>query len=232
MDYRVEGQAAYVLHSRPYRDTSLLVDFFSLEWGKCSAVVKGARRPNARLRGTLQPFVPLQIGWRGRQNLKTLSGAESAGQMLFLHGNALICGLYVNELLERLLVPYEPYPKLFVYYQYVLNELAKGEDLEGALRTFERRLLEEMGYGLDLSDIHDGGHFRYQPGNGFQPLGRAPLKPDPLYFSAKQLQAIGEDHYACDETRRAAKRLMRMALEPMLGDKPLRSRDLFKKLKE
>lgn len=232
MHYRVEGQAAYVLHSRPYRDTSLLVDFFSLEWGRCTAVVKGARRPNARLRGTLQPFVPLQIGWRGRQDLKTLSGAESVGQMLFLTGNSLICGLYVNELLERVLPAFEPHPKLFVYYQYVLNALASAEDVEGALRTFERHLLLEMGYEMDLSQIHDGGHFRYQPGQGFIPLGRAPQKPDSRYFSANQLQAIGEDHYACDDTRRAAKRLMRMALEPLLGDKPLRSRDLFKKLKE
>lgn len=232
MSYRVEGQAAYVLHSRPYRNTSLLVDFFTLEWGKCTAVVKGARRPNARLRGTLQPFVSLQIGWRGRQALKTLAGADSVGQMRFLSGNALICGLYVNELLERALTPFEPYPRLFVYYQYVLNALASGDDIEGALRTFERQLLLEMGYEMELSQIHDGGHFRYQPGQGFIPLGRAPQKPDSCYFSAKQLQAIGEDHYACDDTRRAAKRLMRMALEPLLGDKPLRSRDLFKKLKE
>lgn len=232
MDYRVEGQAAYVLHTRPYRDTSLLVDFFSLEWGRCSAVVKGARRPNSRLRGTLQPFTPLQIGWRGRQDLKTLTTAEAAGQARFLTGNALICGLYVNELLERVLVNWEPYPRLFVYYQYVLNELATGADLEGALRTFERRLLLEMGYAMDLSHIHDGGHFRFQQGRGFVPLGRAPLKPDPYYFSANQLQAIAEDDYACDDTRRAAKRLMRMALEPLVGDRPLRSRDLFKKLKE
>lgn len=232
MDYRVEGQAAYVLHSRPWRDTSLLVDFFSLEWGKCTAIVKGARRPNARLRGTLQPFVPLQIGWRGRQDLKTLTGVESAGQMLFLSGNALICGLYVNELLERTLAAWEPHPKLFVYYQYVLTALADGDDVEGALRTFERRLLLEMGYELDLSSVHEGGHFRYRAGQGFVPLGRAPLKPDPYYFSATQLQAIAEDNYACDDTRRAAKRLMRMALEPLLGEKPLRSRDLFKKLKE
>jgi len=232
MDYRVDDQAAYVLHSRPYRDTSLLVDFFSLEWGKCTTVVRGARRPGARLRGTLQPFSPLQISWRGRQDLKTLSSAEAAGQMLFLNGNALICGLYVNELLERALVSWEPYPRLFVYYQYVLNALAQNDDVEGALRTFERRLLLETGYELDLSNVHDGGHFRFQSGQGFIPLGRAPQKPDPLYFSAKQLQAIAEDDYACDETRRAAKRLMRMALEPLLGNKPLRSRDLFKKLKE
>ncbi|MBY4676789.1 DNA repair protein RecO [Marinobacterium arenosum] len=232
MDYRMEGQAAYVLHSRPYRDTSLLVDFFTLEHGKCSAVVQGARRPNSRLRATIQPFVPLQIGWRGRQDLKTMSGAEPVGQMLFLTGSALICGLYVNELLERVLQPFEPHPKLFVYYQYVLTELAAAQDIEGALRTFEHRLLGEMGYGLDLDRIDPAGHYRYRAGQGLVPLGRPPQKPDMYYFTGNQLQAIGQDHYASAEVRRAAKRLMRLAIEQLLGDKPLRSRELFLKLKE
>lgn len=232
MDYRVEGQAAYVLHSRPYRDTSLLVDFFTLEFGKCSAVVNGARRPNSRMRSTIQPYVPLQVDWRGRNELKTLSAAEPVGQMRFLTGNALMCGLYVNELLERLLQPLEGHPKLFVYYQYVVNELATGVDIEGALRTFEHKLLKELGYDLALTELDADGHYRYRPGIGMQPLGRAPLKPDPMYFSGQQLTAIADDNYAGADTRRAAKRLMRMAMEPLLGQKPLRSRQLFRKLKE
>ncbi|MCV6589583.1 MAG: DNA repair protein RecO [Marinobacterium sp.] len=232
MKSRVEDQAAYVLHTRPYRDTSLLVEFFTLQSGRCSAVARGARKPGARLRATLQPFVPLQIGWRGRQELKTLAVAENAGAMRFLAGSALICGLYVNELLERTLIAGESQPKLFVYYQYVLDALVKAEDIEGALRAFEYQLLETMGYGLDLSAVCKGGHYRYQPGQGVVPLGRAPQKPDSCYFSANQLLAIAEENYACDDTRRAAKRLMRMALEPLLGDRPLRSRDLFRKLKE
>ena len=147
-----EPTAAYVLHSRPYRDTSLLVDFFTLEQGKVSAVAKGARRPNSKLRSSIQPFVPLQITWGGRQELKSLINAEPVAPTMLLQGNALLCGLYVNELLDRLMLPFDPHPQLYVYYQYVLNELLSGEDIEGGLRTFEHRLLAELGLMPDLSD--------------------------------------------------------------------------------
>jgi len=141
MSQRVEASAGYVLHSRPYRETSLLVDFLTLEQGRISAVARGARRPRARLRSTLQPFQTLQLGWQGRQELKTLGTVEAVEISPPLSGRALLCGLYVNELLQRLLQPGEPCPRLFLYYRYVLNELLEGRDLEGALRTFERQLL-------------------------------------------------------------------------------------------
>lgn len=232
MNFRIEGQAAYVLHSRPYRETSLIVDLFTLEYGKCSVVVNGGRRPNSKFRALIQPYVPLQVDWRGRNELKTLSSAEPVGPMRFLSGNALICGLYVNELLERLLHPMDGHPKLFVYYQYVINALAEGDDIEGSLRTFEYQLLNALGYSFDLAEVSQSGHYRYRPGIGMQPLGRAPAKPDMNYFSGQVLVAIAENDYSQPEVLKAAKRLMRMALEPLLGQKPLRSRQLFRKLKE
>ena len=158
-----DQQAAYVLHSRPYRDTSLIVDFFTLEHGKVSAVVQGARRPNSKMRASVQPFVPVQIAWRGRNDLKTLTQAEPVAAMIFLKGNALLCGLYVNELLERLLQPFDGHPKLYVYYQYVLNELVAGHDIEGALRTFEHRLLDELGVLPKLEQASDERIYYLQP---------------------------------------------------------------------
>ncbi len=230
MDYRVEGQAAYVLHSRPYRDTSLLVDFFTLEHGRLSAVANGARRPNSRLRPILQPFVPLQIGWRGRQELKTLSQAEPVAATLFLKGRALMCGLYVNELLERLLQPFDAHPRLYVYYQYVLNELLKAADIEGALRTFEHRLLLEQGDALDLADKVPDGVYQWNPGSGFRRVTAAPDEGRLRCFYGRHLTAIAEDDYREEVTRRAAKRLMRLLLDHQLGERPLRSRELFQKL--
>jgi len=224
MSFQVEAQAAYVLHSRPYRDTSALVDLFTLEQGKIRVVVKGARSPRSKFRSILQPFTPLQVGWRGRHELKNLIQAEAVAPPIFLNGSALMCGLYVNELLERLLQSYDPHPKLYVYYQYVLNELLAGKDIEQALRVFERHLLQQLGYDFDLQQCQAGQLYQYSPDSGFRPVtghGRN-------IFSGDELQHIAEENYQQNNVRQAAKRLMRIAFESLLGNKPLRSRELFK----
>jgi DNA repair protein RecO len=156
-----EPVAAYVLHTRPYRETSALVDFFTLEHGKVSAVVKGLRRPGSKQRAVIQPFIPLQIRWRGRQDLKSLISAEAVGHNGILTGNALMCGLYVNELLQRLLMPFDGVPRLYVFYQYVITALVQQNDVEGALRTFERQILQETGYGLDYSQLMADQVYRF-----------------------------------------------------------------------
>lgn len=225
-----EPTAAYVLHSRPYRDTSLLVDFFTLEHGKISAVAKGARRPNSKLRSSIQPFVPLQINWGGRQELKSLLNAESVAPTMLLQGNALLCGLYVNELLERLMLPFDAHPQLYVYYQYVLNELLSGEDIEGGLRTFEHRLLSELGLMPDLSDKKSEQIYRYETETGFTPIANVSESQRHSCFYGSQLMAIAEDDYNEIQVKRAAKRLMRQLIDKALNYKPLRSRDLFQKM--
>jgi DNA repair protein RecO (recombination protein O) len=229
MDYRLDGQAAYVLHARPYRDTSLLVDCFTLEHGKVSLVARGARRPGSRLRASIQPFVPLQLGWSGRSELKTLSLAEAVAPPVFLHGRALLCGLYLNELLQRLLQPSDSYPRLYVYYQYALNELLLGQDIEGALRTFERHLLREVGYALELESLDADALYLLRPEGGLQRIAALPTSGGQRCFGGRQLQAIAEDDYSEPLTRRAAKRLMRLALDQMLGGRALKSRELFQR---
>ncbi len=230
MAERFEQQAAYVLHSRPYRDTSLLVDFFTLEQGRVPAVVQGARRPGSRLRSILQPFVPIQISWRGRQELKTLQQAEAVGTMVLLQGNALLCALYVNELLQRLLQPFDAHPRLYVYYQYVLNELLSGADVEGGLRTFEHRLLAELGCLPELADLDAQQLYLYEPDQGFVPISQPSERHYSSCFWGYQLNAIAQDAYSEQEVKRAAKRLMRLAIDHQLGGTPLRSRSLFKKM--
>ncbi|NVK40456.1 MAG: DNA repair protein RecO [Oceanospirillaceae bacterium] len=229
MEYRLDGQAAYVLHARPYRDTSLLTDCFSLEHGKISLVVRGARRPGSKLRASIQPFVPLQLSWQGRQELKTLCLAEPVAPPLFLQGRALLCGLYVNELLQRLLQPLDPHPRLYVYYQYVLNELVGGDDIEGALRTFERQLLSETGYAPDLQGLNASALYLLDQEGGLSPVSRVPEGAAPRCFHGWQLQAVAQDDYRDPQVRRAAKRLMRLLIDRLLGDRALRSRDLFQR---
>ncbi|MGH1462040.1 MAG: DNA repair protein RecO [Neptuniibacter sp.] len=225
-----EQKAAYVLHSRPYRDTSLLVDFLTLEHGKVSAVVKGARRPNSRLRSSIQPFVPLQITWRGRHELKSLLTAEPVAPSLLLQGNALLCGLYVNELLERLMLPFDSHPQLYVFYQYVLNELKSADDIEGGLRTFEHRLLAELGFLPDLSRFDPEQIYCLESDQGFVPCFVVSEAEKKVCFYGRQLMAIAEDDYNDPQVKRAAKRLMRLLIDRSLGHKPLRSRELFQKM--
>ncbi len=227
MSYQVEAQAAYVLHTRPYRETSLLVDLFTLEQGKISAVVKGARSPRSKMRAMMQPFTPLQISLRGRHELKTLMHAEAVAAPMFLKGDALICGLYVNELLQRLLQPSDPHPQLYVYYQYVLNELLTAADIELALRTFEQHLLQQLGYQFDVQQCKPGKIYRYDATQGFLPVEQVTDNLKPFCFSGEQLLGVVAEQYHRPEIRRAAKRLMRLALETQLGARPLRSRELL-----
>lgn len=229
MEYLVDGQAAYVLHSRPYRDTSLLVDFFTLEHGKVNVVVRGAKRPNSKLRPVIQPFLPLQVGWRGRQGLKNLTLAEPVDAHPFLTGTPLMCGLYLNELMTRLLQPLDPHPHLYVYYQYVINELRSGQDIEGALRTFERRLLIELGHTPDLTGLDPDGIYLCEPEQGLQRIAQPTDRNRMRCFYGRHLQAIEQDSYDQPVVRQAAKRLMRLLIDQLLGDKPLRSRELFQK---
>ncbi len=228
MSARVDISAGYVLHSRPYRETSLLVDLLTLEQGRISAVAKGARRPSARLRSALQPFQSLQLGWQGRHELKNLNSAETVEIAPPLQGNALLCGFYINELLQRLLPANEPCPRLFLYYRYALNELRAGDDIEGALRTFERQLLDALGFGIDLGGIVAEQHYALRPQQGLCPVTSVTAAAQSTY-PGTHLQAIAEDRYDSLEVRRSAKRLMREALAELLGDKPLHSRALFAK---
>ena len=145
------GQLAYVLHSRAYRESSALVDFLTPQ-GRLRAVLRNARGKA----GTLaRPFVPLEVEFRGRGELKNVGRMESAGIAAWLNGEALFSGLYLNELLIRLLPAEDPHPAVFDHYAATLLALAEGRPLEPLLRAFEWRLLDDLGYGFALdSDIH------------------------------------------------------------------------------
>ncbi|MGB1237582.1 MAG: DNA repair protein RecO [Pseudomonadales bacterium] len=226
-DYRAQKQAAYVLHIRPYRNTSALVDFFTLEEGKVSAVCQGLRRPNAKKRGVLQPFVPVQIAWQGRNELKTLTAAESTGHNGILTGKALFCAMYINELIHKLLQPFEPHPKLFVYYQYLLNELIKGE-MEKPLRVFEHQLLNELGYAVDCRDLNAQTLYFFDPNKlSFHAVSHVDQRNMARYFYGWQAQAIVAEDFTDPQVLRAAKRFMRLRIDAQLDGRQLNSRNLM-----
>ncbi|CAG9426119.1 TPA: DNA repair protein RecO [Providencia alcalifaciens] len=225
-------QRAFVLHSRPYSETSLLIDFFTEGEGKIRLLAKGARRNRSPLKGCLQPFTPLLIRWSGKGEIKTLISADSVSLALPLSGTVLYSGLYLNELTARVIEFGTPYSALFFDYLQCLQILAGSERTpESALRQFELALLSYLGYGVDFlhcagsgEPVTDAMTYRYREEKGF--IGS--LVIDQLTFTGKQLKALAEREFPDADTLKAAKRFTRIALKPYLGGKPLKSRELFR----
>ncbi|WP_414155924.1 DNA repair protein RecO [Pseudomonas sp. BNK-44-a] len=220
-------QPAYVLHSRAYKETSALVDFFTAQ-GRVRAVLRRARGKGG---SPVRPFVPLEVELRGRGELKNVGRLDTVGLAGWLHGDALFSGLYLNELLMRLLPAEAPFPALFEHYTLTLEALAAGWPLEPLLRAFEWRLLDELGYAFSLThDVNDDavvaeGRYRLQVDAG---LERVELF-QPGLFSGTELLALADADWDAPGALLAAKRLMRQALAVHLGPKPLVSRELFRK---
>ncbi|MGV8920327.1 MAG: DNA repair protein RecO [Pseudomonas sp.] len=221
------GQLAYVLHSRAYRESSALVDFLTPQ-GRLRAVLRSARGKA----GTLaRPFVPLDVEFRGRGELKNVGRMESAGLSTWLVGDALFSGLYLNELLIRLLPAEDPHPAVFDHYAATLLALSAGRPLEPLLRSFEWRLLDDLGYGFDLhADINGDpveadGMYRLKVDAGLERVWLL----QPGVFQGVELLAMAEADWSAPGALAAAKRLMRQALAVHLGGRPLVSRELFRK---
>jgi DNA repair protein RecO (recombination protein O) len=238
---RVALQPSYILHSRPYRDSSVILEVFTAEQGRFSLVGKGARRAgrggsNAAL---LQPFIPLLLSFSGRGEMKTLTQVERAEAALApnLRGERLFSGLYVNELLMRLLHRHDPHPSLFAAYNETLGELSLAESVDAILRRFEFRLLDDLGYSFDLCTdgrtgevIAEDGWYHYHPDYGMVQREKVADTGQPAY-AGSELMLLSRGEYA-GEARLAAKRLVRQALSSHLGDTPLKSRDLFRSYRQ
>jgi DNA repair protein RecO (recombination protein O) len=155
---RVEQQSAFVLHSRAYRETSLLLECLTHDYGRVGLIARGVRSQRSRLpRALLQPLIPLSMSWSGGGELATLTAVESVDVSPGLGGEALLCGLYLNELVLRLTVRQDPHAEVFDRYALTLQRLAAGESPAWTLRRFERDLLEHLGYGINLGlDVATG----------------------------------------------------------------------------
>jgi DNA repair protein RecO (recombination protein O) len=228
---KVSLQPAWVLHSRPYRDTSLLLELFTAEQGRISLVGRGVRR---RSRGgsqsaLLQPFNPLLVSFSGGGELRTLTGCEVAGEPVGLRGDRLFSALYLNELLMRLLHRHDPHPRLFAAYAAALEELAAAVRPDIPLRRFELGLLDELGYGFPLDrDGHSGEPIAAGATYRFDPdYGLVAADPDSGGLcGAELLRMAGGDFEGT--ARPVARQLLRQALASHLGPEPLRSRALFR----
>ena len=228
-------QPAFILHSRPYRESSMLLDIFSQDYGRIGLIARGVRNNRSKLRSLLQPFIPLLISWRGKSELMTLQHAEPHGPIVWLQKEGLLSGFYLNELLIRLLQKHDPHKELYTIYQTTLLKLGNNEFHQQYLRLFEKKLLKEIGYGLQLSSsIPDNQVFladriyRFYSDHGFELCNKNENIPHAMLFSGKSLLALATEQLEDPTSLKDAKRLMRIVLGTLLGDKPLHSRKLFK----
>lgn len=234
---RVEQQAGFVLHTHPWRETSLIVELFSRQHGRVPMVAKGARRPASALRGVLMAFQPLLVDWSGGGEVKTLARAEWQGGQPLLGGRALLCGYYLNELLIRLLPREDPHPALFDHYREALRALSAGEDQQRVLRRFELALLQELGYGVELdaesesgAPVRADGRYVFIIERGVVPLeGDAGDLP---VLSGRSLLALAAGDFSSAETLAQGKTLLRRLINHYLGGQPLQSRRVFTELME
>ena len=229
---RVLLQPAFVLHRRPYRETSLLLEVFGQDHGRLGLVARGAAGFRSRLKGLLQPFAPLLLSWTGAGELATLTAAEDAGRPIPLPPNRVLAGLYVNELLLRLLPRLDPHPGLFTAYQLLLTELAADSGEEPPLRRFEKRLLDELGYGLTLDCEAASGAPIVAEEQYCYVLDRGPLAASSsgvgVPISGRGLLALRDGMLADPAVLREVKRLTRAALAEQLRGRALKTRELYR----
>ena len=232
---KVDGQPAFVLHSYPFRETSLIVEVFSRDYGRVALLARGARRPRSALRGLMLAFQPLELSWAGKGEIPTLMKAEWQGGQPLLSGKALFCGYYLNELLMHLLPREDVHERLFAVYAATLRHLADGFH-EADLRCFERALLQELGYGLTLAHDAQGvaidpqGFYRYEIERG--PVKLSPSGSTVPALRGKTLIDLAQDDYADARSLAEAKQLMRTLIAYHTGGKELESRKIFKELQE
>lgn len=233
---RVLLERAYVLHRRSYRESSFLIDLFTPEYGRLTVIAKGLRKSRAVSPGLLQPFVPLLVSWSGKGELMSLTHAETDGELKRLRGEGLFAGFYLNELLIYLLQKWDAHPGLYEAYVSAISSLSIYGLKQEILRSFEKYLLEEIGYGplpknkVSLRNTFvPEQYYQFTPEHGFVLIDslNQSLQATGNIFSGKSLLGIANEEWQDEGVLQDAKRLIRCALAPLLGSRSIYSRQLF-----
>jgi DNA repair protein RecO (recombination protein O) len=224
-----ESVHAFVLHRRPYSETSFIVELWTEEHGRVGVMARGERKRSAQGRGALQPFQLLNVSWRGRGELPNLVDCEAESMALRLQGKKLISALYVNELLMRLLQRHDPHPSLWQPYADVLQALNTEASAEPPLRIFEKRLLASIGYGLELTREGDtGAAISANQNYAYDPQAGPRLASGPQCVSGTTLLALAAENLSSPTQLREAKMLMRNLLDVRLEGRALSTRKLIR----
>lgn len=239
---RTDCTPGFVLHSYPFRETSLIIESFTREYGRVALVARGARRPRSQLRGLLQAFTPLLLSYAGKNELRTLHKAEWQGGVTLPQGLGLLCGFYINELMLKLLARDDPHPGLFEAYTDALQKLGSAgltqTDYAIILRRFEQRLLAELGYAQPFMHEADSGSaiisersYRYLCERGALPTA-ADDPASGLILRGKTLLDLAQDNYDDPVSLTQSKQLMRHIINHHLGGQILHARELLKDLQQ
>ena len=233
---RIQNEPAWLLHHRPFRDTSRILDVLSRDHGRLSLVARGSRGARSRLKGILRPFMPLQLSWVIRGDMGTLTGAEVDGPPIALTGDALMSGYYVNELMLNLLHRHDPQPEIYAAYRDAVAELNRAGDVAATLRRFEMTLLELLGYALNLDhDTRTGevldpaATYEYRVEQGPVPIER---REGPMIFTGQELRAIAQQAFDDDATLLRAGRLLKNVVAWHLDGKELNSRKVLREMRQ
>jgi len=222
-------QPAFILQQRKYRETSLIIDVLTRDFGRISLLAKGVRKAKSKTAGLLQPFVPLVISYVGKAELKTLTDVEIIQPFSEIKGLALYCGFYMNELVGCFLHKYDPHPEVFEHYRDCLSGLMDSSRMEAALRLFEFDLMDSVGYGLQLE--YDDNDSPIDPSKKYDfTVGQGPVESVGGQFSGKTLQAISLREFTDPQVLAEAKILMRTVIDVYLQGKPLKSRTVINKI--
>jgi DNA repair protein RecO (recombination protein O) len=233
--HRVDGQAAFVLHAYPFRETSLIVEAFARDFGRVALLARGARRPRSALRGVLMAFQPVELSWAGKGEIKTIMKAEWQGGQPLLSGKSLFCGYYLNELLLDMLPREDAHARLFSVYAETLRRFS-DEPKESDIRCFERAFLQELGYGLTLKHDDEGQaidparYYAYEIERG--PVRLREAGGSALAFSGKTLLDLDAENFSDPRSLQEAKQLMRTLIAHYTGGKGLETRKIFLELQE
>jgi DNA repair protein RecO (recombination protein O) len=227
---RVQLTPAYILHHRPYRDTSRILEVISHDHGRLTLFARGVRGPKARLASVLQPFQLLLLSWSGRGEAAQLTGAESADHDPPLPRGCLMAAFYLNELLMKLTTRHDPLPALFDDYHATLSGLRGGKPLEPALRVFEKRLLETLGYGLELAvevtgkPVESGEYYHFRPAQGLFPT----VAEATGAICGRSVLSLAGERLESERDLEDARRLLQAALAQCLEGRELTTRSVAK----
>jgi len=229
-DSAVHLQPAFILQQRKFKETSLIIDVLTRDFGRVSLVAKGVRKARSKTAGLLQPFIPLTLSYFGKAELKTLTDVEIIPPFIQLQGLALYCGFYINELVENFLHHHDPHPEVFAYYGECLSSLTDSKKIEAALRIFELNLMDAVGYGLQL----DYDFYNEKPVDPFTKYHfnaeQGPIEALDGHFSGKTFQAMKSREFTDPHALIEAKTLMRSVIAVYLHGKPLKSRTIINKI--
>lgn len=228
---RVQQQPGYILHHRPFRDSSQILDIVTRDYGKVALVARGSRGSKSRLAGILRPFLPLRLSWVAKSDLGTLTGAETSGPPAGMVGDAMLSAYYVNELLLHFLHRSDPQPEIFKLYEEVLRGLVGSARVAASLRSFELEFLSLLGYAVNLhhefashDPLVDEQYYEYRMEQG--PV-RVDRSEGALVFRGNVLSGVNEQRFDDPDVLRAASRLLREIIGFHLGGKELKSRKVL-----